>query len=200
MSGNFEISKSHFNRPRRSSRMRNLGSRRTISRQSPALNSRISGQCFDSNCTNGLCFNGTQANTYGQCQHVRAAIPGVGARQRLGCVQHPSRYRTASQDSELEGSQGGGVTSLSFCVLCAWTLNNLTRPSCMARLHFSATTPRSIGLRRWDLEPPQCAQCRSVHLQEGSMMKHRLGLLAGLLSSAAGAVNTSADYRAYRPY
>ena len=28
------------------------------------------------------------------------------------------------------------------------------------------------------------------------MMKHRLGLLAGLLSSAAGAVNTSADYRA----
>ena len=35
----------------------------------------IAGQCFDSNCTNGLCFNGTQANTYGQCQHVEPQSP-----------------------------------------------------------------------------------------------------------------------------
>ena len=81
----------------------------------------IAGQCFDSSCSNGLCFNGTQASTYGQCQHVEPQSPVWARDNTLDVFNTPSRYRTASQDSELDGSQGGGRYIVEF--LCFMRLD-----------------------------------------------------------------------------
>lgn len=94
----------------------------------------VGSQCFDTTCTQGLCFNGTLANTYSQCRSQDPSVPVWDRDHPLDVFNDAARYRLASSSAQLDGSVGGGRYIVEF--LCFLRLDPAAPLS--AELHGSA--------------------------------------------------------------